>query len=65
MNKKRWIFQESDDSTVVEGGAREADSLPAPSVRPLWMLSAPDMAPVAVRLIAIRNFTFDAETHDI
>ena len=29
--------------------------MPAPFVRPLWMLSAPEMASVVVRLIAIRK----------
>ena len=56
MDKKGQAVQKSDDSAVAKGRywGRE-NILPAPFVRPLWMLSAPHMAQFVVRLIAIRK----------
>ncbi len=55
MDKKGQVVQKSDDSAVAKRKhwGRE-NILPAPFVRPLWMLSAPQMARFVVRLIAIR-----------
>ncbi len=56
MDKKGQTIQGSDDCAVAKGRDwRRENILPAPFLRPLWMLSAPDMARVVVRLIAIRK----------